>query len=156
MRDIFTAELRLNSANVFSGTRSRPSSERAYWIGDVRSVFAFCFCFPMFVYQVKTVPHILYMTSTYNSKTAIQYCMSPIYNSTLTTVQYRTYTCLTALRSTFAARDLYCTPDTSINCPDISTLYRRYIFLCGIYSIRTSMATCCDYIYIYYAGIPTS
>ena len=23
-------------------------------IGDVRSVFVFCFCFPMFVYQVKT------------------------------------------------------------------------------------------------------
>ena len=46
----------------------------------------------MFVYQVKTVPHIpLYMTSTYNSKTAVQYRMTPIYNSTLTTVQYRTF-----------------------------------------------------------------
>ena len=75
------------------GTRSRSSSERAYWIGDVRSVFVFCFCFPMFVYQVKTVPHIpLYMTSTYNSKTAVQYRMTPIYNSTLTTAQYRTFT----------------------------------------------------------------
>ena len=110
----------------------------------------------MFVYQVKTVPHIpLYMISTYNSKTAVQYRMTPIYSSTLTTVQYRTFTesapishtCLTALRSTFAARDLYCTPGTSINCPGISTLYRRHIFLCGIYSIRTSMVTCCDYIY---------
>ena len=38
------------------------------------------------------------------------------------------HTFLTALRSTIAARDLYCTPGTSINCPDISTLYRRYIF----------------------------
>ena len=97
-----------------------------------------------------TVP--LYMTSTYNSKTAVQYRMTPIYNSTLTTVQYIhrsapiSHTCLTALRSTFAARDLYCTPGTSINCPNISTLYRRYIFLCGIYSIRTSMVNCCDFI----------
>ena len=37
-----------------------------------------------------TVP--LYMTSTDNSKTAVQYRMTPIYNSTLTTVQYRTFT----------------------------------------------------------------
>ena len=139
------------------GTRSRSSYERVCWIGDFRFVFVFRFCFPMFVYQVKTVPHIpLYMTSTYNSKTAVQYRMTPIYNSTFTTVQYRTFTisapmshtCLTALLSTFAARDLYCTPGTSINCPDISTLYRRYIFFCGIYSIRTSRVTCCDYIYI--------
>ena len=80
-------------AIFFFGTRSRSSSERACWIGDVRFVFVFCFCFPMFVYQVKTVPHIpLYMTSTYNSKTAVQYHMTPIYNSTLTTVQYRTST----------------------------------------------------------------
>ena len=47
----------------------------------------------MFVYQVITVPHIaLYMTSTYNSRTAVQYRMTPIYNITLTTVQYRTFT----------------------------------------------------------------
>ena len=63
------------------------------------------------------------------------------------------HTFLTALRSTLAARDLYCTPGTSINCLEISTLYRRYIyFLCGIYSIRTSMVTCCDYIYIFMRG----
>ena len=93
MRDIFAAELRLNSAIFFSGTRSRSSSERACWIGDVRSVFVFCFCFPMSVYQVKTVPQIpLYMTSTYKRKTAVQYRMTPIYNSTLTTAQYRTFT----------------------------------------------------------------
>ena len=40
--------------------------------------------------KTTTVP--LYMTSTYNSKTAVQYRMTPIYNSTLTTVQYRTFT----------------------------------------------------------------
>ena len=92
------------------------------------------------------------MTSTYNSKTAVQYHMTPIYNSTLPYIHRsapKSHTFLTALRSTLAARDLYCTPGTSINCPDISTLCRRYIyFLCGIYSIRTSMVTCCDYIYI--------
>ena len=93
MRDILAAELRLTWQFFFYGTRSRSSSERACWIGDVRSVFVFCFCFPMFVYQVKTVPHKpLYMTSTYNSKTAVQYHMTPIYNSTLITVQYRTIT----------------------------------------------------------------
>ena len=93
MRDTFAAELRLTWQCFFFGTRSRSSSERACWIGDVRSVFVFCFYFPMFVYQVETVPHIpLYMTSTYNSKTAVQYHMTPIYNSTLTTVQYRTFT----------------------------------------------------------------
>ena len=79
---------------IFSfGTRSRSSSERACGIGDVRFVFVFCFCFSMFVYQVKTVPHIpLYMTSTYDSKTAVQYHMTPIDNITLRTVQYRTFT----------------------------------------------------------------
>ena len=34
----------------------------------------------------------LYMTSTYISKTAVQYRMTPIYNSTLTKVQNRTFT----------------------------------------------------------------
>ena len=37
-----------------------------------------------------TVP--LYMTPTYNIKTAVQYRITPIYNSTLTTVQYSTFT----------------------------------------------------------------
>ena len=60
MRDIFAAELRLNSAFFFFGTRSRSSSERACWIVDVRSVFVFCFCFPMFVYLLKTVPYCTY------------------------------------------------------------------------------------------------
>ena len=89
----FRCRAQADLAIFFFGTRSRSSFERACWIGDVRSVFVFCFCFPMFVYQVKTVPHIpLYMTSTYNSKTAVQYHMTPIYNSPLTTVQYRTFT----------------------------------------------------------------
>ena len=88
----FCCRAQADLAIFFFGTRSRSSSERACWIGDVRSVFVFCCCFLMFVYQVKTVPHIsLYMTSTYNSKTAVQYHMTPIYNSTLTTVQYRTF-----------------------------------------------------------------
>ena len=44
----------------FFGTRSRSSSERACWIVDVRSVFVFCFCFPMFVYLLITVPYCTY------------------------------------------------------------------------------------------------
>ena len=42
-----------------------------------------------------TVPLYIFLTattSTYNSKTAVQYRMTPIYNSTLTTVQYRRFT----------------------------------------------------------------
>ena len=77
-----------------------------------------------------TVP--LYMTSTYNSKTAVQYHMTPIFNSTVSYIHRsvpKSHTFLTALRNTLAARDLYCTPGTSINCPDISTLYRRYIYI---------------------------
>ena len=60
MRDIFAAELKLTWHFFFLGRRSRSSFERACWIGDVRSVFVFCFCFPMFVYLLKTVPYCTY------------------------------------------------------------------------------------------------
>ena len=60
MRDIFAAELRLTWQFFFLETRSRSSPERACWIGDVRSVFVFCFCFPTFVYLLKTVPYCTY------------------------------------------------------------------------------------------------
>ena len=120
------------------GTRSRSSYERACWIGDFRFVFVFVFSglytklknntvlliqYCSYHLPPKTVPYCsypintkinnsttvpLYMTSTYNSKTAVQYRMTPIYNSTLTTstVPYIhrsapiSHTCLTALRST--------------------------------------------------------
>ena len=104
------------------GTRSRSSYERACWIGDFRFVFVLVFSglytklknntvlliqYCSYHLPLKTVPYSsyptntkinnittvsLYMTSTYNSKTAVQYRMTPIYNSTLTTVQYRTFT----------------------------------------------------------------
>ena len=155
----FCCRAQADLANFFFRTRSRSSSERACWIGDVRSVFVFCLCFPMFVYLLKTVPHMpLYMTSTYNSKTAVQYHMTPIYNNTLTTVQYRTFTdplrsykpylldCLTkhpcCARSVLYARYLHKLPGYIYTIPTI------YTFSCGIYSMRTSMITCCDYIYI--------
>ena len=60
MRDIFSAELRLAWQLFVLGTRSRSSSERGSWIGNVRSVFVFCFYFPMFVYLLKTVPYCTY------------------------------------------------------------------------------------------------
>ena len=56
----FRCRAQAHLANVFFGTRSRSSSERACWTGDVRSVFVFCFCFPMFVYLLKTVPYCTY------------------------------------------------------------------------------------------------
>ena len=104
------------------GTRSRSSYERACWIGDFSFVFVFVLLclytklknntvlliqYCSYHLPLKTVPYCsyptntkinnsttvpLYMTSTYNSKTAVQYRMTPIYNSTLTTVQYRTFT----------------------------------------------------------------
>ena len=56
----FRCRAQAHSAIFFFGTRSRSSSERACWIGDVRSVFVFCFCFPMFVYLLKTLPYCTY------------------------------------------------------------------------------------------------
>ena len=155
MRDIFAAELRL-TWHFFSLERdhARALNELAGLETFVPFLF-FAFVFPCWCTylkqyrtaltplasnqysrrpkrpQVKTVTHIpLYMTSTYNSKTAVQYHMTPIYNSRVPYIHRSapiSHTFLTALRSTLIARDLYCTPGTSINCPDISTLYRRYI-----------------------------
>ena len=56
----FRCRAQADLAKFFFGTRSRSSSERACWIGDVRSVFVFCLCFPMFVYLLKTVPYCTY------------------------------------------------------------------------------------------------
>ena len=104
-----------------------------------------------------TVP--LYTTSTYNSKTAVQYHMTPIFNSTVSYIHRsapKSHTFFTALRSTLAARDLYCTPGTSINCPDISTLYRRYIYFYAPSTASGHRWSLAATIYNFYAETPTS
>ena len=52
VRFISTTEHRINTSNL-ERDHARAMNELAR-IGDVRSVFVFCFCFPMFLYQVKT------------------------------------------------------------------------------------------------------
>ena len=109
--------------------------------------------------QYCTYHYTWYTTSTYNSKTAVQYHMIPIYNSTVPYIHRsapKSHTFLTALRSTLAARDLYCTPGTSINCPYISTLYRRYIYFYAASTASGHRWSPAATIYIFYAGIPTS
>ena len=104
-----------------------------------------------------TVP--LYTTSTYNSKTTVQYHMTPIFNSTVSYIHRsapKSHTFFTALRSTLAARDLYCTPGTSINCPDISTLYRRYIYFYAPSTASGHRWSLAATIYNFYAETPTS
>ena len=63
----FRCRAQAHLAIFFSGTRSRLSSERACWIGDVRSVFVFCFCFLMFVYQAKIIQYCFYHKPLKNS-----------------------------------------------------------------------------------------
>ena len=104
------------------------------------------------IYNSTTVPHrttidtvqYSHAHTTIHDSNLQQY----LYNSIVPYIHRSapiSHTFLPALRSTFAARDLYCTPGTSMNCTDVSTLY----FLCSpIYIIRTSTATCCDYIFL--------
>ena len=56
----FRGRAQAHSAIFSFGTRLCSSSERACWVGDVRSVFVFCVCFPMFVYLLKIVPYCTY------------------------------------------------------------------------------------------------
>ena len=103
--------------------------------------------------QDSNVPQ--YHTATIDTVVQYSHAHNTIHVSSLQQYIHRSapisHTFLPALRSTLAARDMYCTPGTSMNCTDISTLY----FLCSpIYIIRTSMVTCCDYIFL--CGIPTS
>ena len=62
-----------------------------------------------------------HITTTIHDPNLQQY----LYNSTVPYIHRSapiSHTFLPALRSTLAARDLYCTPGTSMNCTDISTL----------------------------------
>ena len=171
------------------GKRSRSSYERACWIGDFRFVFVFVFSclytklknntvlliqYCSYHLPLKTVPYCsyptntkinnsttvpLYTTSTYNSKTAVQYHMTPIFNSIVSYIHRsapKSHTFSTASRSTLAARDLYCTPGTSINCPDISTLYRRYIYFYAASTASGHRWSPAATVYNFYAGTPTS
>ena len=56
----FRCRAQADLAIFFFGTQSRSSSERACWIGDVRSVFVCCSCFPMCCVPTKnsTVLHL--------------------------------------------------------------------------------------------------
>ena len=122
---------------------------------------------------LKTVPYCSYPTNTkikqynsttihdliYNSKTAVQCHMTLIFNSTVSYINRsapKSHTFLTALRSTLAAQDLYCTPGTSINCPDVSTLYRRYIFFYAASTASGHRWSPAATIYNFYAETPTS
>ena len=68
----------------------------------------------------------------------------------------KSHTFLTALRSILAARNLYCTPGTSINCPDISTLYRRYIYFYAASTASGHRWSPAATIYNFYAETPIS
>ena len=116
---IFTADHRITRA-ILERHHARVTSE--LFLSEVfTSVF-----FQMFVW-FHMVCTKLYEVPTHISTTTIHdpNLQQYLYNSTVPYIHRSaliSHIFLPALRSTLAARDLYCTPGTSMNCTDISTL----------------------------------
>ena len=100
-------------------------------------------------YSTKHIP--LYMTPNYDSNSTIPHYRR---NSTQYIPRYYCLFFLPASRSTFFARDPHFPPGMPFKLLGyIYTIPTIYIFLCGIYIIRTSTAICSDDIYIYFNAV---
>ena len=143
-RFFFAAERRCTRA-IFERHHARAASEFTGW----RSSLPFFF-YVIWSCMVCTIPPL------YKRPHLKQYCTT---TTPLASKQYSTYTVTIAsffpaclAKHPFCVRFAFPTRYAFKLLGYIYTIPTIYIFLCGIYSIRISMVTCCDYIYIFMRG----